>query len=329
MTNHKIAVIGSGAWGCAIASVLANNNHKIALFTNDDAVTKEINNNNISPFLPTITLSKRITAYSDLITTVTNAKFIFIIIPSIVVLEVLQNAKDSIAKDAILIICSKGIEDHSCKLFSQICEEVLPNNQYGILSGPNFAVEVAMKLPTVTTIAAKDKNVATQIIDLLENNYFKPTAIGDVITVQIIGTVKNILAIGCGIIDGLELGKNAQSALLVKGIDEIISLAEKLGGKAQTLISAAGFGDIFLTCSSTKSRNNSFGLLIGKGQKAQDILNNSNTTYEGVSSAKSVITLANKNNVKLPLCQAIYDILYKDTAISDVKEIIYKAILMD
>lgn len=327
MANIKITVLGAGAWGCGISTVLAHNDYEVALFTNEEWITKEIRENKISPFLPNIKLSDRITPYTSLIEAAEDADFIFVVVPSKVILQVLENVRNVINKKTILVIASKGIDDENHMLSSEICEKILPNNPYAILAGPNFAVEVAQQKPTVTTIASKDKEVCDKVTRLMKNNYFKLVASNDVITTQITSAIKNIMAIGCGITDGLELGKNAQSALLMKGIEEIAALSKKLGGETKSLVSPAGFGDIFLTCSSTKSRNNSLGLRIGKGEKAAEILGKEETTYEGASAAKSILTFAKKHSIELPLCQAIHDIIYKDLSADQIKEIIYKSIL--
>lgn len=324
----KISLIGAGAWGLAIANTVAHNRNKISVYSNEEEAIKEINQYHTTHRLHGVRLSSRITAEKDIPTTVKNAEFIFIVTPSQAVSQVLAEIKTSkITEKTIFITCSKGIDEHSLKLFSQIVEEQFPKNPHATISGPNFAVEVAKKLPSITTIASKDKKAAEKIYKLMASDYFLPVISTDVISAQICGIVKNILAIGCGIIEGLKLGENAKAALLVRGVEEINNLVEKLGGSREEFLSPAGFGDLFLTCSSRDSRNNSLGFLIGKGGNPKKILSDKNTVYEGANSVKSIVELAKKHKLKMPICEMVYNILYHKKAEHDLAKIIQKTIL--
>ena len=203
----------------------------------------------------------------------------------------------------------------------------MPNNPYAILSGPNFAGEVADGLPSTTTIASKNKKAGQQICEILQNSEFLPVISNDVISTQIFGAIKNIFAIGCGMIDGLQLGENLRAALIVKGVMEAKLIIEKLGGKAvENFISPAGLGDLFLTCSSKKSRNNSLGFAIGSGEKVKDILAKG-TTLEGFNASELIIKFANKHQVTLPLCETINKVLHSDFSAEEIKSIISKSVL--
>ena len=309
--NSKISVIGSGAWGCSIADLIAKNGFDVSLF---------VRNKLDHP------ISKNITIYSDFNQSVKKADFIFIVTPSSAVTTILEKLIGKIDKKAIIVICSKGIENNGSKLFGQILTEKLTNN-YAILSGPNFASEVALKTPTITTIASNKKTIANTICNLLNNDYFLAIPSNDVITTSISGAVKNIIAIGCGIIDGLKLGDNAKAALVSKGAAEIGILSKKMGGKIENILSPAGFGDLFLTCSSTKSRNYSLGFMIGNGNNVQKILSDKNKTYEGAHAAKSVMTLTKKYKLNLILCTSIAKILANHLSKVEVKKIIQTSIL--
>ncbi len=324
----KISLIGAGAWGLAIANTIAHNKNKIAVYSNEEDVVKEVNKYHTTHRLHGVKLSSRIVAKESIVATVKNAQFIFIVTPSQVVKQVLLEIKESkISDKTIFITCSKGIDAGNLKLFSEVVEEVFPNNPHAAISGPNFAIEVAKKLPSITTIACKDEKVAQAIYKLMASEYFLPVISKDVINAQICGIVKNILAIGCGIIEGLKLGENAKAALLVRGVEEINNLVEKLGGNKEEFISPAGFGDLFLTCSSRDSRNNSLGFLIGKGGNPKKILSDKNTVYEGASSVKSVVELAKKHCLKMPICEMIFNILYEKKMNDDLAKIIQKTIL--
>ncbi|MFM7702660.1 MAG: NAD(P)H-dependent glycerol-3-phosphate dehydrogenase, partial [Alphaproteobacteria bacterium] len=217
--------------------------------------------------------------------------------------------------------CSKGFEHKNLDLITDAFEKITKRNNYAVLSGPNFAIEVANKVPSVTSVASFDENIAKNVINILNNKYFKAQFHPDPRTAEICGIVKNILAIGCGIADGLNLGVNTKSALLVKGVNEIQKLCIAIKAN-DDLENPAGFGDIFLTCSSTKSRNNSLGLLIAKGLKPDP-----NTTYEGANSAKLIVEFAKKHNLKLDLCEEINKIIGGNYSLNEIKQNIITAIL--
>ena len=323
--NDKIAVIGGGAWGCAIANVLSDNHQSVTVFTSDIEFTDSINSKNETPRLPSIKLSTKIKAITQIDKDIVNFTCLFIVVPSQVVSEVLNKVSNYIEKSTVIVMCSKGIDDLECKLFSDSIENILPNNEYAILSGPNFAGEVANKLPSITTVASNNHITADKVCDIIKTDYFVPIISNDIISTQIFGAIKNILAIGCGIIEGLGLDMNSKSALVVKGVYEMNLLISKLGGVANNFFSPAGLGDLFLTCSSSKSRNNSLGILIGKGNNPKEALDNKDVVYEGSKSVQSIMALSKANGVNLPLCKAIYDILYINH--KNVRSIILNAIL--
>ncbi len=337
MNNNKslarIAVIGAGAWGTAIANLIAKNftnvlKNPILLIASDWQVINEINNHHSnSQFLPKVKLSRNLKACSDLENEIKNVDLLFIVTPSQTIFEILKKISNCKLKPSIgLVICSKGFDFTRQKFLSELVEDFLPRKNYAILSGPNFASEVAIEAPTVTNIASKNKKFADKVSALLQNDYFKSQYLGDVLTVQLCGIFKNIMAIGCGIIDGLNLGQNAKSALILQGINEIILICKKLK-ISDDLNNPAGFGDIFLTCSSTKSRNNSLGFRIASGKKYSEIKKSENKTYEGVIATKSIAKLAKKLRIELILCKTIDQILSKNLSIEEIKILITKSIL--
>lgn len=327
VNTNKISIIGAGAWGCGIAQLIAGNGNLVSIFTNDSKITNQVNQHSC-PALPGIILSNHITANDDLKLVISNADFLFIVVPSKVILSVLDNLiKNDISSQTVLVLCSKGIDSKNLQLFSQAIEKLLPQNNYAILSGPNFALQVAKGLPSITTIASNQAQITEKVINLLKNKHFLATASNDVIGTQIFGAVKNILAIGCGIVDGLELGENAKAALIVNGTKEMNLLVDKLGGKSSNFVSPAGLGDLFLTCSSTTSRNNKLGVSIGNGKKISDILNDPSKVYEGFEAAQAIVDLTKKYQIKLPLYETINEILKSDLEKEDIKSIISNAIL--
>ncbi|MFT6332829.1 MAG: glycerol-3-phosphate dehydrogenase (NAD(P)+) [Lentimonas sp.] len=319
--KSKVAVIGSGVWGLAICQLLARNGNKVSVLSCFEDEVKEINQkHNKAPF--------PILASTDFNAVVKEVEFIFVVVPSNAFSSVLNSLNEAkISNDVKITICSKGIEGKNLQLFSDFVDEELPNNHYAILSGPNFASEVSDNLPTTTTIACKNKVAASEIADVLRNKNFLPIISNDIISTQIFGSIKNIFAIGCGMIDGLELGENLRAALIVKGVLEAKLLIDKLGGEAtENFISPAGLGDLFLTCSSKKSRNNSLGFAIGSGKKIKEILSKG-TTLEGFNAADLMIKFSKKHQVTLPLCEKINQILQGDFSTQEIKTILSHIIL--
>ena len=318
----NILVIGAGAWGTAIANLLAKNGNQVFLSANDQKIIDEIDKKNSNErFLPKIKLSKNIIAGADFSEIAKWMDFVFIVTPSSVAAEIFKKISvTNFTKNCKFVICSKGLEPNSLELLSDAFEKITGNKNYAVLSGPNFAIEVANEVPTITTIAAKDKKLANAVIAVLNNDHFKAGYFNDPRSAEIFGIVKNIMAIGCGIVDGLDLGANAKAALLMKGIYEIRVLCKKLKA-SDDVVNAAGFGDIFLTCSSSKSRNNSLGRAIAEGKVIE------NKTYEGKTSAKAVAAITKKLKLKLDLCEQINEILTHKHSKAEIKSIITKVIL--
>jgi glycerol-3-phosphate dehydrogenase (NAD(P)+) len=324
----KILVIGAGAWGCALANLLAKNSAQVFLSANKPEIIKEINTRKTNQkFLPNIKLSPKIKAIGDFTEIAKSADFIFIVVPSKSAAEIfIQISQAKIAKNCGVIICSKGFKANSFELLSESFAKITNHKNYAILSGPNFALEVAQEFSTITTIAAKNKKLAQKIISALNCKNFQAQYFNDPRTAEICGIAKNVIAIGCGICDGLNLGVNAKSALVVRGILEIEILCKKL--KASTnLNNAAGFGDIFLTCSSSKSRNNLLGFMLAQEKTYPEIAQETGKTFEGASSAQSLAALAKKLKLSLDLCVAINQILTGKYSAKQIKQIITKSIL--
>jgi glycerol-3-phosphate dehydrogenase (NAD(P)+) len=325
----KISVIGAGAWGTAIANLIAKNSFPVLLISNDKKIVLEVNKKRSNQvYLPKIKLSSNITASDNLSEdSLKNSDLIFIVTPSKTIdgiLEEISNFK--LSSKTGFVICSKGLDQNKLKFFSQVFADILPDKKCAILSGPNFALEVAQESPTITTIASKDKKFAQKVIKILQNDYFQAEYSDDVITTEVSAVLKNVLAIGCGIVDGLNLGQNAKAALLNKGVQEILLLCKKLKGSGN-LNNAAGFGDIFLTCSTTKSRNNALGYEIAKGRSYKEIDAKAHKTFEGAVSVKLIVKLAKKMKLQLKLCEMMEEILDKEFSTKEIKERITKAIL--
>jgi glycerol-3-phosphate dehydrogenase (NAD(P)+) len=324
--KEKIVIVGAGAWGSAIANLIAKNNFDVCAISDINEISQEINQNHTNNnFLPEISLSKNLKSSTNLVQEAKLADYIFIVVPTPVVLTILEQLeKVELKPNCGFIFATKGLEGKSLRFFHDIFEEKFPKRNFAILSGPNFAIEVAQEKLTVSNIASKNQEFATEICKLMQNDYFKPILNDDILTCEISAIIKNIMAISCGICDGLKLGENVKAALIIQGIDEIKILAKKLGAKNPNLENPAGFGDIFLTCSTSKSRNNSLGLALAGGEK-YEILKQKNT-YEGANNAQIIARLSQKLELNLKLCNFICEVLEGKIAISEIKTKILKVI---
>lgn len=327
--SQKILVIGAGAWGTSIANLIAKNSFDVLLSANNKNIVEEINQKHSNQkYLAKVKLSENLRAVKGLSEkNVKESSLVFIVTPSQTVEKILKKIATFKPSSKIgFVICSKGLDHQKLQFFSDIFDSILKRQKFAILSGPNFALEVALEVPSVTTIASKDKKLGKKVMAVLKNNYFSPEFSKDPVTTEICGVVKNIIAIGCGIVDGLNLGQNAKAALINKGIGEIMQLCKKLKGKGD-LNNPAGFGDIFLTCSSLKSRNNSLGYEIAQGKAYAQLSQESGKVFEGATSAKSIVKLAQKLKIRLILCETINEILHKKLSASQIKSKITEAIL--
>jgi glycerol-3-phosphate dehydrogenase (NAD(P)+) len=325
----NISILGSGAWGTSIANLVAKNNHNVKIWSIIPKVTKEINEKNTNNyFLPNISLSKNLVAYENLEEIFENPEIVFIIIPSTAVDSVLKKIQNLKGKNykTNFVICSKGIEQKNLKFLSDVIKEYFPDSNNAILSGPNFAEEVAQEIPTVTTIATKDKQLYNEIALILNCDYFKTYYSNDPLGAQICGIMKNIIAISCGISQGIGYCENTKAALITEGLLEIGKVCKIFDGDEEILSQPAGVGDLVLTASSTKSRNFTLGYRLGKGEKLSEILGPGNTTFEGQDNAICAVKIAKKYGLHLPLSEAVYKILTNDLSIIEIQNLIKKMI---
>ena len=312
---NNILVLGSGAWGTAIADLIANNTKKnIYLWAYEEEVARSISTNyQNKKYMPGKKLNKNILA--DIKLPNLHFKIIFVVIPSQFIFSFFKDFKNHFEKfnkdKHNFVICSKGIDLQRKKLLSEVVKEFFPKSNIAILSGPSFANDVLNRKPTAVTLATKSSKLAKILVDLLSNNYFRVYVSKDIIGVQINGAMKNVLAIAAGMTEGLNLGENARAAILARGIKEITRLVQAVGGKKDTVLGMSGVGDIILTCVSKSSRNYNFGVMLGKGKKIKDIINKEKQTTEGVENIKVVYFLKKKHNIQMPILEAVYKILVK------------------
>jgi len=312
----KIAVIGAGAWGTALAIVAQRAGREVVLQAREPDVADTINRRHENAvFLPGHKLHESITATVDPTAAATDADGVFLVVPA-QHLRTVSAALGPALKDGVpVVICAKGIEQGTCALMSEVIEETLPGTETSILSGPTFAGEVAAALPTAVTLASADENRGRTIAEAVGTPFFRIYTSTDVIGAQIGGAVKNVLAIACGIVEGRKMGDNTRAALITRGLAEIVRLGRAKGGRAETLMGLSGIGDLTLTCNAIQSRNFSLGVALGEGRTLDDILKERQSVAEGVFTTASVTELAVRLGVEIPICAAVDSILNRNADI--------------
>lgn len=314
-----IGIIGSGAWGTALAQVYATAGHKVLIWARRPEVAHAINEGRVNEAnLPGIVLHPNITATLEL-THMAEKEIILLATPAQHVRHALGVIKRWLPPGRPVVIVAKGIELKTGLLMSEIAALETPQATIGILSGPTFASDIANGLPSAATIAAKDMNTAQNLRNMLASRTLRPYAGDDLIGAQVGGAVKNVIAIACGMIVGKGLGESARAALMTRGLAEMARLCAALGGKRETLLGLCGVGDLMLTCSSTQSRNYSLGMELGRSKSLQDILGQRSAVTEGVHTAAALVDLAAKHKIDMPVARGVYECLHKnmdlDTAI--------------
>ncbi|MDD4412218.1 MAG: NAD(P)-dependent glycerol-3-phosphate dehydrogenase [Patescibacteria group bacterium] len=319
-----IAVLGSGAWGTALAKMLAEKHDDVRLWFHDQEACFETKRTHINPYLVKIKLPTNLKLETDLAKALPGAEIVILATPAQNLKPVLKKAKKYLSSKAIIINAAKGIEIDSFGLISEIIDEVLPefSNNAVFLSGPSFAAEVALKKETAVVLASKSAVAARKAQVALSMNYFRPYTSRDVVGVQVAGAYKNVLAIAAGVLSGLGKGENLQAALLARGLKEMTRFGKTFGAKENTFLGLAGVGDLVLTARSEKSRNFSFGREIGRGRLAKDVIKNSNAIVEGYYTVKAIIKKAKKLGLNLTIANSVYNILYEnyepETAVRDI-----------
>ncbi len=305
--NAQVAVIGAGAWGTAIAQMLASDGRDVLIWAMEADVVEEINiAHRNTAYLPSADLKTTIRATGDL-ADLAAVPTIFCVTPAQHLGSTLQKLGTS-PRD--LVLCSKGIERGTGRLMNDVAADVCRDSAIAILSGPTFAHEVAAGLPTAITLACADGPAQwDRLSPIIARPSFRPYYSDDVAGAEIGGSVKNVLAIACGVVDGLELGQNARAALIARGYAEMLRFGEALGARAETLAGLCGLGDLVLTCSSTASRNFSLGKALGEGRSAAELMADRTTVAEGAHTAPVLAELAQKRGVAMPIVTAVTALL--------------------
>jgi glycerol-3-phosphate dehydrogenase (NAD(P)+) len=315
----NITIIGAGAWGTALAISLSAH-HRVTLYARDKAQVAAMCSARCNQhYLPDIALPDNLELSANFPAALVTAELVIIAVPTAGLRSVLQliasaphRPFDKLRTGCGVVWLCKGFEAETAKLPHQVVAEVLPAGfPYGVLSGPSFAQEVARGLPTALTLASNDEEFSRNTAQALHNSRLRIYASNDVIGVEVGGAVKNVLAIASGICDGMGLGYNARAALLTRGLAEISRLGLKLGGRPETLGGLSGVGDLILTCTGDLSRNRQVGLLLAKKQSLPEILQQLGHVAEGVYTVREVHQLAQQLGVAMPICEAVYRVLYE------------------
>ena len=318
---NRIAIIGAGAWGTALATVARRAAREVTLWAREPEVVDAINDSRENAlFLPGVPLDPGIVATGDLAEAIDGAESILLVTPAQHTRAVAAELAPHLPESVPAVICAKGIEQGTGKLMSEVLAELSPGRALAVLSGPTFAGEVARGLPTAVTLAAEAEGLGRRLVETLGGRHFRPYWSPDVVGAQIGGAVKNVLAIACGIVEGRGLGDNARAALITRGLAEIVRLGTAKGARTETLFGLSGLGDLTLTCTAEQSRNYSLGLAVGRGEALADIMGARRSVAEGVHTAASVTALADTLGVEMPIAAAVNAILHEGAVIDEAVE---------
>jgi glycerol-3-phosphate dehydrogenase (NAD(P)+) len=305
---EHIGVIGAGAWGTALALVAAEAGRLVTLWAREPELVLAINSHHENiRFLPGVPLPQALTATGDM-AQLRAANTVLVVAPAQHLRATLVALAGHIRPTTPLVLCAKGIERHTGKLLTEVLAECAPDATPAVLSGPSFARDTARRLPTAVTIAAR-KPIALRLQASLGHPTFRPYASSDLTGVALGGAAKNVYAIGCGIVSGLGLGDSARAALLARSFAELCRLGKTLGAKSETLMGLSGLGDLVLTATSPASRNFSFGFRLGEGRSRSELTAEGQPLAEGVETASALVTRAARQNIELPVAEAVADIL--------------------
>ncbi|HEX7065448.1 MAG TPA: NAD(P)H-dependent glycerol-3-phosphate dehydrogenase [Bacillales bacterium] len=312
----KTAVFGTGSWGTALAVVLSDNGHDVIMWGRRKNQVEEINTEHSNErYLPGISLPDSIVATTSMEAAMKDADTIVLVVPTKAMRPVLHQLNSQLSQPVTLVHASKGIETDTLKRISEIITEEIDEDKrsnIAVLSGPSHAEEVVLRQPTTVTVSSTDADSAKYIQDLFINQSFRVYTNPDMIGVELGGALKNIIALGAGLSDGIGFGDNAKAALMTRGLAEIARLGTKMGANPMTFAGLAGMGDLIATCTSTHSRNWRAGNLLGKGKELQEVLDNMGMVVEGVKTTEAAYRLSESAGVEMPITNGLYDVLFSN-----------------
>jgi glycerol-3-phosphate dehydrogenase (NAD(P)+) len=312
----KISVLGAGGWGTTLAIILHYNGHNVTLWEYHKGYCKVLNKTRVNnKYLPGIEIPKEIIITNDIKEATHNQNLIVLAVPSQFLRHIVQQIPPLSIKDTILVNVAKGIENNSLLTMSQMLKEVIPSisdDQLGVLSGPSHAEEVSKRIPTAVVAASKYHDTSKTIQAAFMTSYFRVYTSKDILGVELGGALKNVIAIGAGIIEGAKFGDNTKAAIMTRGIAEISRLGIAMGAQPETFAGLSGMGDLIVTCMSHHSRNRYVGEQVGSGKKLKQIIKSMEMIAEGVETSRSASQLAKKYKVETPISNEVYKILFED-----------------
>lgn len=308
---EKVCVLGAGSWGTALALVVAKKGYNVSMWTLNEEQCNKINKDkeNID-YLPGVVIPDNIVVTTNIEEAVKDGTIIVLAVPSQAIRSVCKQIKPFVKDKQILVDVAKGLEKGTGLRLSDVCNQELPNNKYVVLSGPSHAEEVSRDIPTTVVVSSEDIHIAEIVQDIFMSPKFRVYTNPDVVGVELGGALKNIIAFGAGICDGLGYGDNAKAALMTRGIKEIGRLGVAMGAKASTFSGLSGIGDLIVTCTSMNSRNRRAGILIGQGKTLEETLAEVKMVVEGITATDVAYNVAKELNVEMPITNAIYSVLY-------------------
>jgi glycerol-3-phosphate dehydrogenase (NAD(P)+) len=325
--KNRITLLGGGSWGTALAKLLSENGHTVTVWLRDEDQCRELTiERENKKYLPGVIIPDNIVFTSHINESLKDADYILIVTPTQKIRSVLKQINSEYKKNKIIINASKGIEIGTMSLVSDIVREETENCIFADLTGPSIAKEVVAKMPTAITVACEDKKAASDIQDMFMSSYFRVYTNDDVVGAELGGALKNIIALGAGISDGIGYGDNAKAALMNRGIVEIARLGIAMGADVETFFGLSGIGDLMVTCMSKFSRNWNAGYLIGQGYSKEDAAKKVGMVVEGISTTYAAYELSKKLNVEMPIVNAMYELLENN---ADVKDTVNKLMLRD
>ncbi|MFC4022931.1 NAD(P)H-dependent glycerol-3-phosphate dehydrogenase [Oceanobacillus longus] len=312
---NKIAVLGAGSWGTALSIVLADNGHDVRLWSHRKEQAEDINRTHKNEKYLDVAIPEQITAFYELEQALNDVNAVIVVVPTKAIREVCQQLNQILTNKVTVIHATKGIEPDSLKRVSEMIDEEMPGYDYEdivVLSGPSHAEEVALRHPTTVTVASVNLEKAKIAQNLFNSDTFRVYTSSDLLGIELGGALKNIIALGAGISDGLGYGDNAKAALITRGLAEIARLGTSLGANPLSFLGLSGVGDLIVTCTSVHSRNWRAGNLLGKGNKLDDVLDEMGMVVEGVRTVQAAYQFAKEQVVEMPITTGIYQILFED-----------------
>ncbi|AIY66095.1 NAD(P)H-dependent glycerol-3-phosphate dehydrogenase [Pseudoalteromonas piratica] len=312
--ENAVAVLGAGSYGTALAICFARNGHDVVLWgRNKEHIDELATARENQRYLAGAAFPDTLTLNDDLANTVSSSDVVLVVVPSHAFADTLAAIKPHLRPSASILWATKGLEPNTGRLLQQVAAEVLGDEvSLGVLSGPTFAKEMAIGLPTAISLSSADTQLVDDVSEMLHcGRSFRVYSNDDLVGVQLGGAIKNVIAIGAGISDGFGFGANARTALITRGLAEMTRLGVALGAKTETFMGMAGLGDLILTCTDNQSRNRRFGLALGKGQSVEQAQQEIGQVVEGYRNTKEVFLLAERIGIEMPICEQIYNVLYK------------------